>query len=167
MKRNHHTKIHHLDNLHHPYSFMPLVRKFPQKASTRRNELELSMKGILPHLRPPIKLEYWKNFLLALIQLLPTFRERARYKAVALLNTKTRRDVFFSMSLEERSDWITYLLKWVLFGWWYIRLYWVFMLFIKHFCFCLNSSTPSCNCSGTFFVIQIFLFQLPACVTLF
>ncbi|KAI5332903.1 hypothetical protein L3X38_023032 [Prunus dulcis] len=41
----------------------------------------------------------------------PNLDERARYKAVALLNTKTRRDVFFSMSLEERSDWITYLLK--------------------------------------------------------
>ncbi|KAK2662965.1 hypothetical protein Ddye_001539 [Dipteronia dyeriana] len=41
----------------------------------------------------------------------PNLDERARYKAVALLTNKTKKEAFLKMTPEEHSKWITYKLK--------------------------------------------------------
>lgn len=42
------------------------------------------------------------------IKEIPNLDNQARYKAVELLNTKSKKDMFLKMTPEERSDWITY-----------------------------------------------------------
>ena len=41
----------------------------------------------------------------------PNLDERSRYKVVALLTNKTKKEAFLKMSSEERSNWITYNLE--------------------------------------------------------
>ncbi|CAL2265185.1 unnamed protein product [Prunus armeniaca] len=41
----------------------------------------------------------------------PNLDERARYEALSLLNTNTKKDAFLKMSPQERSNWISYNLE--------------------------------------------------------
>jgi len=73
------------------------VRNLMEKRESERQKREMENKE-----------KERKNNIWDAIKEIPNLDNSACYKALALLNTKTKNDAFFKMSPKEHAAWITY-----------------------------------------------------------